>query len=382
MMTDWKSSLRSDPIPWLLETACPPIRYRVLTELLERGRDDPDVQKVRQDVTAHSPAVRLQRIQRKDGTWGGVIHAGDPKKHQLSLENALLRLFEFGWNRDSKAVRTAAKTLRSFMTAKRDLKFFEFAKVVKADEKRNLYYRWFLRILALALLIRAGYQDERNRLAVLELLDLTAGFVDNPLSRSPVEEIGTSLPLIRAEGWRRGYPFIPDLYGMRVFAYSPWLLDGEMAKMRLKKIFDYVLSPTYQELAPELGLVRTSKGSFSKGNGIRLHTMEHYHKHGSLDELLVMMEMFARLGLINRYPLLMSHLEWIQSQQGKDGKWNLPTKLINDNSRWTTLLRIEQDWRSPARKEADLTFRMLVILKHQWESQIQMLGRRDDGYPI
>jgi len=79
-MTDWKSSLRSDPMPWLLETACAPIRYRVLTELLERGRDDPDVQKVRQEIMTHSPAVRLQRTQRKDGTWGGRIHAGDPRK--------------------------------------------------------------------------------------------------------------------------------------------------------------------------------------------------------------------------------------------------------------------------------------------------------------
>ena len=93
-------------------------------------------------------------------------------------------------------------------------------------------------------------------------------------------------------------------------------------------------------------------------------------------------EHFARLGLINRYPLLMSHLEWLQSQQGKDGRWNLSTKLINDASRWTTLLRIEKDWRSPTRKEADLTFRMLLIIKNQWESQISMLDRRDDGYPI
>ncbi len=101
-----------------------------------------------------------------------------------------------------------------------------------------------------------------------------------------------------------------------------------------------------------------------------------------MDELLVILELFSRLGLINRYPLLMSHLEWLQSQQGKDGRWNLSTKLISDSSRWTTLLRIEKDWRSPARKESDLTFRMLLILKNQWERQIRMLDRRDDGYPI
>jgi len=231
-------------------------------------------------------------------------------------------------------------------------------------------------------LIRAGYLDEKARLAVLELLDLTSGFVDNPVSRNPTEEIGAALPLIRSAAWNRGYHFLPDFYTMQVLAHSPWLLDGELAKMRLKKVFDYVLTVRYQELAPGLGLVRTTKGSFPKGNGIKIHLPEYYQKHGNIDELLVHMEMFARLGLINRYPLLMAHMEWLLSQQAKDGKWSFPTKLVNDSSRWTNLLRIEKDWRSPARKEADLTFRMLTILKNQFERQIRMLDRRDDGYPI
>ena len=172
------------------------------------------------------------------------------------------------------------------------------------------------------------------------------------------------------------------MYALRVFAWSPWLLGGEMAKMRLKKIFDYIVSPVYQQLAPELGLVRTSKGTFNKAHGIKLHTVDEYQKHGNVDELLVYLELFARLGLINRYPLLMSQLEWLQSQQGKDGRWNLPTKLISDSSRWTHMLRIEKDWRSPSRKEADTTFRVLLILRHQWRRQIRMLDRRDDVYPI
>lgn len=381
-MTDWKSSLRSDPIPWLLDTACAPIRYRVLTELVGLGRDDQVVQKARQEMLAYPPALQLQRTQRKDGTWGGVVHAGNPRKYTRSLENALCRLFEFGWNRETRPVKNAAKTLRTFMTAKKDLKFFEFSKLVKADPKRERYYRWYLRILALGLLIRAGYLDERNRTAILELLDLTAGFVDNPVSREPVEEIGASLPLIRSQAWNRGFPFIPDLNILRVFAYAPWLLEGELAKMRLKKISDYIVSPTYQEIAPELGLVRTGKGAFNRSGGLKIHPVEHYQKKGNLDELLIYLELFAQLGLINRYPILMAHLDWLQSQQGKDGRWSLSTKLIADSSRWTTLMRIEKDWRSPARKEADLTFRMLQIFKHQWERQISMLNRGDDGYPI
>jgi len=92
-MTDWKSALRADPIPWLLENAGPPIRYRVLTELLDRSKDDPDVVKTRQAVLLYPPALALSRKQRKDGTWGGQIHAGDPKRLELSLENAMSLLF-------------------------------------------------------------------------------------------------------------------------------------------------------------------------------------------------------------------------------------------------------------------------------------------------
>jgi hypothetical protein len=365
-----------------MENAAPPIRFRVLTELLERGRDDADVQEARREMLAYGPARQLERTQRKDGTWSGHVHAGDPRKYQSSLENGMLRLFEYGWDRESRVVRNGAKALRQYMTHKKDIRFFELAKSIKADERRERYYRVFLRNLALSLLIRAGYTEDKNRVTVLELLDATAGFVDDPVSRDPVEEIGAALPLIRPEAWKRDYPYLPDMYAVRVFASSPWLLDGELAKMRLKKVFDYVLSPTYQRLAPELGLVRTGKGTFPKQHGLKVHLPEHYQKKGHLDELLVVLELFARLGLINRYPLLMAHLEWLQAQQGKEGRWNLSTKLIQDNSRWTSLLRIEKDWRSPIRKEADLTFRMLLILKYQWERQMRMIDRRDDGYPI
>jgi hypothetical protein len=381
-MTDWKSALRSDPTAWLLENACAPIRYRVLTELLDRPKEDPDVQKVRAEILEYQPALKLQRTQRKDGTWGGRVHAGDARKFEASLENALSLLFEMGWGRDTKPVKQGAVALRSFLTAKKDLKFFEFAKLVKADEKRERYYRWFLRTLSLGLLVRGGYSDDRSRVAVLELLDLCSGFVDDPISRHPVEEIGAAHPLIRAGAWKRDYLFLPDAHLMRVFAYSPWLLDGELAKMRLKKISDYVMSDTYQRLAPDIGLVRTAKGSFVKGGGLRIRPVDYYQKHGTLDELLVNMEFFARLGLLNRYPQFMAHLEWWHGQQGKEGRWNIASKLMNESSRWTALLRLEKDWRSPARKEADITFRVMLILKYQWERQIRMLDRRDDGYTI
>ena len=76
-MTDWKSAMRADPIPWLLETACAPIRYRVLTELLDRGRDDLEVQKIRQEALAYPEALRRLlseewRLAGRSVVFGGV----------------------------------------------------------------------------------------------------------------------------------------------------------------------------------------------------------------------------------------------------------------------------------------------------------------------
>jgi hypothetical protein len=176
--------------------------------------------------------------------------------------------------------------------------------------------------------------------------------------------------------------FMPDYYLVRAFACSPWLLRGDMWKMRLKKVFDYILSPLYQDLAPGLGLIKTAKGSFLRGGGVKMRTLDEYQKSGHIDEMLMHLELFGSLGLVNRYPVLMNQIDWVYSQQGKDGHWSLSTRLWNDSSRWTELQRIEKDWRSPARKVADMTFRVLLIMKNQWERQIIMLDRGDDGYPV
>ncbi len=90
-------------------------------------------------------------------------------------------------------------------------------------------------------------------------------------SRNPVEEIGASLSADPARAGYRRLPVHPRPVPASGLRLSPWLLQGEMAKMRLKKVSDYILVADLPGLAPELGLVRTSKGAFLKSGGIRLH---------------------------------------------------------------------------------------------------------------
>lgn len=382
-MTDWKSTLRADPTEWLLLNSCPPIQYRLLTEVHSLSAADPNVTRIRKMAYEYPAVKQLLRLLRKDGTWGGKIAAGDPRKSERSTQHCLWTLFEHSIDRDFKEVRAAAKTLRSLLALSKEPPLHEYKKVAKDDLSRQRYYHWHLRSVALCLLARGGYRDDRKVIhGILDLLERTAGYVVEPSSRHPVESVGTVLPQIRKEVMRDGYAFFPDMNIMALFSSTPELLSSSLRKTQLKRIFDHVLSPGYQSLCPELGAVRTARGSFPRGGGVELHETETYLKEGRLEELLFILEQFARLGLINRYPLLMSHLEWLLSQQEKDGRWNLPVKYFGARPRFARYLRLEKDWKSPARKIADQTFRALLIVRYQWERQIRMLDRGDDLYPV
>jgi len=382
-MTDWKSSLRADPTSWLLETACPPIRYRVLTEILGVPADDPKVIAARKEAHAYPPALRLMRLQRGDGSWAGTLHAGDTRKPNPSTELYLSMLYEHGFDRSTPPVKKALRLLKTYLTQRRDLKLYEFQRQVKADILRERYYRWLLKILALGLVQRAGSESEGRIVEMaIDLLQRVSAFVNDPISRNPVERPGTRQALIRREVMRDGYPFIPDVHVTRVFAATPRMLDSDLLKTRLKKTYDYVISENYQNLGASIGLMKTARGAFVKGGGIELRPVEHYTRTGTLDHLMLTLESFARLGLVNRYPLLMGYLEWFLNLQEKDGRWTLQQKHFDSGSVWSRLMRLEKDWRSPARASADMTFRILLILRHQWERQIRMLDRGEDPFPI
>lgn len=69
-MGDWKSNLKNDPLPWLLEKSNPSVRYYALTELLDKPLHDSDVQATQNDIL-HSPLITdILRQQHDTGYWG------------------------------------------------------------------------------------------------------------------------------------------------------------------------------------------------------------------------------------------------------------------------------------------------------------------------
>jgi hypothetical protein len=65
----WKNHLKADPLPWLLESEDTPVRVGVLTDLLGRSPDDPDVRTAQAAIPTYPPVAGLLAAQKRAGYW-------------------------------------------------------------------------------------------------------------------------------------------------------------------------------------------------------------------------------------------------------------------------------------------------------------------------
>jgi len=84
-MTDWRSFLKGDPVPWLLEESNPYVRYHALTWLEGRAEDDPAVAAASQAIAASEPVQKVLRSQRPQGYWGSDPRPHHATQYQLTL---------------------------------------------------------------------------------------------------------------------------------------------------------------------------------------------------------------------------------------------------------------------------------------------------------
>jgi len=63
-------ALNSEPIPWLLEPENPSVRYRTLTDLLDRPADGPEVREAKVAIAEQPLVQELFARQHPDGHWG------------------------------------------------------------------------------------------------------------------------------------------------------------------------------------------------------------------------------------------------------------------------------------------------------------------------
>jgi hypothetical protein len=102
----WRSLLKGDPLPWLLERSDPAVRAQTLRSLLDKGSRDPDLREAQQRAMSTPPISTILRRQKPDASWPGENLYG-PKYEGTHWANLLL--VEYGVDPSDPRVRHAAR---------------------------------------------------------------------------------------------------------------------------------------------------------------------------------------------------------------------------------------------------------------------------------
>jgi hypothetical protein len=223
------------PLAWLLDNASAPIQYRATVEVARIG--EPGDTALADLPYSHRPALTLAVTQGLDGTWAdrmfGTPHPIEPWPAGTGTIPAVLRLLEYGWDRESPPLLRARRLLFRLLAEDEDPSFlFELADEAGTDEDLIRRGRTILREAAAAVLAHAGYErDPRLRGAALRLLAPVTEYLRSPLAQKPWVRVGNR-QVLSADAAP------PSAYLLHMLAYMP-LFCSEHAE-QLDRIYDYV----------------------------------------------------------------------------------------------------------------------------------------------
>ncbi|MCL4425334.1 MAG: hypothetical protein M1299_13220 [Firmicutes bacterium] len=348
----------------MCENGCAAVRYRTLRDILRRPVDDPELAAAFRAVKAYRPALNLALAQDPDGTWSGRLHTGDSHADPRSMtEVQFPRLIEYGWGRESEAVQRTAAFLRRLLSREgaADADYHDLASYMKGTRRRR-YMVSFARCIAAGLLAHAGYGDDPAVVTVgRELLEAAYRFVSGPTAMAPVR--GDPPRVVEAAyDPVLGYPVIPDLYLLQLFAYCPSLNAGE-GRHHLDAVVDYVLGPVYDNLEERIGYVSLEGRPFVKGWKVHLPSPDELAGMGRWNYGLIVLEMFARIAPLARRPRLAAYLEWLRQWLRPEGLYDVPAGAlaVKSSGPFAERVQLAPDWRTWETRVSDVTFRVLLI---------------------
>lgn len=207
------------PLTWLLDHAAAPIQYRAITEVARLG--EPAAKSATVLPYTYRPALLLALQQRVDGIWNGAMLAVPSPRSEtfegVGTINAVRRLLEFGWDKDSPPLLHARRVLFRLLAEDNDPEFlFELGAGGKAvDEDLVRRGRLILREAAAAALAQAGYEDDpRLRGVARRVLERVTNFLRSPLSQKPWIRVGNQHVLAPEAA-------PPSIYALHMFAHMP-----------------------------------------------------------------------------------------------------------------------------------------------------------------
>ncbi len=369
-MGRWLASLKTDPTGWLLDNACPPIRYRVLTEILGRPDDDPEVSRAREANYNYKPATRIAGQQQDSGVWHNALLAFEPPNSSRNrgpgMMSQVLALLEFGWKKDHPIIWRAADLLLRYVHLDPTADLFELRGICATNAAIEKHLRHMLARMSAAILCRAGYSaDDRVKQRVEEILrDLDRLYTGDALSNLytertvtvPREEDGDrTLRILRDDA------VVPDYPLLTLLAFSEGAADGALRRSVLGKVGAYMAAPQPAAFAAfDLGGKIIPKATDLL---VRDQPKDYFVREKRLGQLLQDLELLARTGLLERRPEWVSLLQWVVGMQDGEGVFRADDVMDKGVSRLAYhYFPLEDSWRGRSKKYTDVAFRVLLIL--------------------
>lgn len=344
------------PLSWLLDNAAAPIKYRAAHEVAKSAEISAPLSGL---PLTYRPALLLGVMQTPAGTWGDSM-LGIPSSRAEHFEgvgtiNAVRRLLEYGWDRDTPPLYHARRTLFRLLAEDEDPEFlYEFGAKGAADEDLTRRGRAILREAAAAALAQAGYEgDPRLRGAAKRILERVSGYLLSPLAQKPFIRVGNQhvLPAEAAP---------PSIFALTMLAYMPLFRTENYEAM--DRVYQHVAQTLPRQEAVQLcGKKVVAQPHLILGDMLSTRNVA----DDDIPWTLMWLELMARLGFLRRNEGWSKLFDRLLDERDETGVWHprkgaAPPRSTNPYA-WP-IYPLEES-RSGEDRYTDITFRLGLIAR-------------------
>ena len=310
----WISRLKSNPIPWLMESRSPSIRYYTYINILDRPDADPEVRDTKASIMKTEIVEKIFDGQHPDGYWGRRETFFEDRYGGTAWR--LMLLAELGADPTDAHIKEAAEFL--WDTAQ-DPVFGGFVSHLGAAEPTSCYTGRLLWSL-----IKMGYGfDPRTRRAIDWICDAIK-YRDGEQKREGPRKVECFGPHSCIRG------IVPNL---RALVELPRASITEKAADTLKRGVEYILKHHVYKRSHDLSRVMNQK--------LTQLAFPNFYFDDFLDILLIL----TRIGCCDSR--MEEAIAYLQKKQRKDGTWHMqrdenhkmiiPIEGKGEPSEWITL---------------------------------------------
>jgi hypothetical protein len=263
----------------------------------------------------HRPALTLALQQRLDGTWNQAMltlpSARSDRFEGVGTVNAVRRLVEYGWEKDSPPLLHARRVLFRLLAEDNDPEFLYELGAKTNDEDQVRRGRLILREAAGAALAQAGYEDDpRLRGVARRVLERIGNFIRSPLGQKPWIRVGNQHVLAP-----EATP--PSMHALIMFAHMPLFRTEHHEHM--DRLYHFLTQPLPRQVPIQLvGKKVIAQPHFVLGDQLPNRNAA----DADVASALTWLELMARLGFLKRNDNWSKLLDRFLDDRDNQGVWH------------------------------------------------------------